>query len=52
MVGQTQVRNGQLVPGPGVKRSTELHLARTVDPQKRDSFTKHQDVIVNGLIPK
>ena len=40
-------------PGPGVKRSTELFLAQDRGPaEKRQSFTTHQDVIVNGLIPK
>ena len=35
MVGQTQVRNGQLVPGPGVKRSTELYLAQDSGPAEK-----------------
>ena len=35
MVGQTQVRNGQLVPGPGVKRSAELYLAQDSGPAEK-----------------
>ena len=39
-------------PGPGVNGQPSYTWPKTGDPRKRDSFTKHQDVIMNGLIPK
>ena len=48
MVGQIQVRNGQPVPGPGVKRSTELFLAQDRGPaEKRQWVITDQHVVVN-----